>query len=171
MAVLAVGSPALAQDAAGPVLAQEVETSPKEMVQGAKDALSEMNFVEQTVNKDLEAATKSNDTTAAGCVRDRLNAIRALSMVSDRAQQDMLSALDVGEVARADHEYRKIQVALAKVREFLSEAQSCLGGEIVADNGTQVTVEGLAAGQDDTSGLGLSDGEVGVDPPSTTGFE
>lgn len=166
---LALAAPAVAQELGETATATQVST--KDKIQGAKDALTEMVAAEVQVGKDLEAAEKNGDAEAAECIRQRRSKISALVAVSARAQDDMNAALATAQEARADHEFRKIQVALTRVRQFRSEALTCMGEGAVADGATEVTVESDLDDRDDTQGLGISDGVVGTDPPGTTPFE
>ncbi|NOY26628.1 MAG: hypothetical protein GXP62_12205 [Oligoflexia bacterium] len=166
---LAGSTPALAQDLVD-TTTPHTETSVKVMIQGAKDALSEMTGADQAVGKNLDSAERAGDASGAECIRDRYSKISALIAVSSRAQTDMNTALASKQDARADHEYRKIQVALTKARQFRAEALACQGEGAVADGQTQVTVSANLGTTDDTQGLGVSDGVVGIDPPRTTPF-
>lgn len=170
LVALVATAPAIAQELGSEPLAQTAATSSKEMIQGAKDALSEMNSADAEVAKDLESAEKSGDADTAECIRIQRSKIAALIAVSARAQSDMNAALASGQDARADHEYRKIKVALVKVRQFRAEALACQGEGAVADGQTEITVDSDLDDSDDTDGLGLSDGVVGTDPPNTTPF-
>lgn len=170
-ASLALAVPAIAQDPAADQVDAAPQVSAKDKIQGAKDALAEMIAAEAQVAKDLETAEKGGDAETAECIRQRLSKMSALIAVSARAQEDMNAALATAQDARADHEYRKIQVALTKVRQFRSEALTCAGEGAVADGSTEVTVDIDLDESDDTDGLGISDGVVGTDPPGTTPFE
>lgn len=170
LAALIGTTPALAQGLGGDSEVVRSESSSKEMIQGAKDALAEMSEAEQDVAKDLESVEKAGDVETAECIRSRRSKIAALIGVSTRAQTDMNAALASAQTARADHEYRKIQVALTKARQFRAEALACQGEGAVADGQTEVTVDSDLDDADDTEGLGVSDGVVGIDPPGTTPF-
>lgn len=162
--------PASAQDA-GSVLAQGTEYTAKEMIQGARDALTEMAGAADSVQKLVEPVERQGDPEVVDCVRTRLSAINALYGVSVTANEELQAALAVDQLARANHEYRKITVSLGKTRQFTSEAEACAGDGAVADETTQVTGGELGAGADETEGSGVDDGVVGVDPPGTTPFE
>lgn len=165
---MSVGS-ALAQEPASGALSSGV--SSQEMVQQAKDALAEMSTIDAQVGKQLDDAEKEGDTETMECIRLRKSKIAALLAVSSLAQKDMNLALSTDQGARAEHEFRKITVAQAKVRQFQAEVQACTGEGAVADSSSSVDAESNLDGDDDTQGLGISDGVVGVDPPGTTPFE
>ncbi|HRE03844.1 MAG TPA: hypothetical protein PLV68_21285, partial [Ilumatobacteraceae bacterium] len=119
----------------------------------------------------LDEAEREGDAETVECIRLRKSKISALLAVSSLAQKDMNLALSSGQDARAEHEFRKITVAQAKVRQFQSEVQACTGEGSVADSSSSVDAESNLDEDDDTQGLGISDGVVGVDPPGTTPFE
>lgn len=170
MLLLAVAPAAPAQD--GGMLAQAAELTPKDMVQGARTALEEMHESAAETARLLETAERKGEPEEVDCVRTRNSAVVALEGVSETANRDMNAALAVDQVPRASHEYRKIEVALGKVRQFTGEAQACVGGGAVADDTTEVSGgEALSDGTDETEGSGIDDGVVGVDPPGTTPFE
>lgn len=163
---------AVAQDAGTLPSDSSSSYTAKEMLQGASDALAEMGGSLQEVEKLLESAERNGDTEAVDCIVTRLNAIRALEGVSNRASSDLQEALAADQLSRGNHEYRKIEIALNKVRLFTNDAQSCTGDGSSADGITEVTGgDDASSGEDDTNGLGISDGVVGTDPPGTTPFE
>ncbi len=161
-------SPAIAQETA---VAAAPAVSSQQMVQQAKDALAEMSAIDAQVGKQLDEAEREGDAETVECIRLRKSKISALLAVSSLAQKDMNLALSSGQDARAEHEFRKITVAQAKVRQFQSEVQACTGEGSVADSSSSVDAESNLDEDDDTQGLGISDGVVGVDPPGTTPFE
>ncbi|MFT4979146.1 MAG: hypothetical protein ACI8S6_005056 [Myxococcota bacterium] len=84
----------------------------------------------------------------------------------------MQEALASSSPERAEHEFRKIAVALSKSRQFLAEAEACAGqGDVVAGT-TDVEVlntQGITDA-DETSSTDV-DVVVGTDPPSSSQFE
>jgi hypothetical protein len=85
----------------------------------------------------------------------------------------MTDALADGNDERAEHEFRKIAIALSKVRQFVAEAEACVGqgGAVDGDTDVTVDVQGITDDSDDTEGTD-TDGEIiGDDPPNTSPFE
>jgi len=172
LGILSLGVvPAHADDGAAGAL--PAVTSPKAMMDGASDAISEMSTAADDLQKVLEDVQKRGDADAAQCVSLQLAKIKALLEVSRDAQGAMTQALADGLEQRADHEYRKIQIAVGKVRQFLADGHACEGGGAGAskDNTVVTTEWALAQVTDETQPKGDSDGVVGVDPPGTTSFE
>lgn len=146
-------------------------TSPKEKLDFAADAIVEMNDGIKTVEKLQEQVTREGDEELIQCVRIKMASIKALTDVSERANESMTDALADGNDERAEHEFRKIAIALSKVRQFVAEAEACVGQGGAVDGDTEVTVDaqGIAEG-DDTEGDD-TDGFIEPDPPSASQFE
>ena len=106
------------------------------------------------------------------CVNNKLSAVRALVQVAGSANAGMLDALDAGDADRAEHEFRKIGVALTKARQFQAEADACSGDDGVTPGVTEVEVtnEGLSE-TDDTERIDDGNTAVGDEPPGTSPFE
>ena len=124
--LLFAGSPAYAQGVGGTV---EISRSgdPREMAQYVRSALEEMMTGLKAVSKLADAARREGDDEMVQCVQARLSNIRALLMVSERANGAMKEAVGSANVQRAEHEFRKVVVSLAKVRQFTAEADGCMG--------------------------------------------
>lgn len=114
-------------------------TTPEEKIAYAERGNQEIRDAERQMTKLLEQARKDpNGAEAVQCVVSRLTAVRALVQVSMKAEVDMKTALQTGEEERANHEYRKIAVAVSKTRVLLAEANRCLTGEQVESGTTLV---------------------------------
>ena len=172
VALGAVPSGAHAQSLGGDV-AVSSGMSAKEMVNYANESLQEMEDARSDVEKLLQAAEKTGDADVIDCVAVRARNIRALMDVSKLAKAAMNEALADGDSQLAEHEVRKIAVARSKVKQFLVEAEACLG-DAVASSGTTELLPGEtdedAGGDDDTDPL-VDDDIIGTDPPNVTPFE
>lgn len=162
--------------AVAPAVAQEVsagstDLTSAEMVQRANTAISEMGASESEVSRLLDDAKDEGEQETIDCVSLRLSQISTLIGVSSLAQSDMNSYLSAQELQLAGHEFRKIEVAHGKVELFESQAKVCSGQGAVADATSSTQSDTSGDGDDDTQGLGISDGVVGTDPPGTTPFE
>jgi hypothetical protein len=117
--------------AATPGVSAELEmsstTSPKEKVDFARTAIDEMSASVKTVEKLLEQAEKDKNVEHVDCLQRKLTPMRALLEVSKASNTSMQQSLAASEIARADQEFRKVAVALTKSRDFLAEAQGCVG--------------------------------------------
>ncbi|MDP6933053.1 MAG: hypothetical protein QGG40_09060 [Myxococcota bacterium] len=172
IAAIGTGS-AWAQDTVAGELAQSSTTTPKEKLEFASAALDEMRSAVKSSEKMLTNAQREDDVEMSQCLRNKMASMRALAEVSEGARGAMQEALASSNMERAEHEFRKVAVAVSKVRQFMAEAEACLG-EGAARPGTtevEVTVEGITDVEDDTVGSDAEVGVVGVDPPQTSPFE
>ena len=147
-------------------------TSLKEKLDFAAEAIAEMQESVKLVEKIQEQVTREGDEELIQCVRTKLASVKALTDVSERANESMTDALAESNDERAEHEYRKIAIALSKVRQFAAEAEACIGQAAAVDGDTDVTVDvqGITDGED-TDETGTDDGIIGDDPPNTSPFE
>ncbi len=160
-----------AQDGAPQVRLSRTGDS-QEMAQYVHAAIEEMMGGLKNVSKLGDAARRNGDEEMIRCVSVRLGNIRALLMVSERASGAMKEANSSGRLDRAEHEFRKVVVSLAKVRHFTAEAESCMGeaGATPGTSAVQVSQSGLTEG-DDSESLDDYFFVVGVDPPRVSPFE
>lgn len=151
LSAAAASAPALAQDSGGSSegstsgglsgqLEASAQLSPKEKREFSHNALVEMQNALMTVDKYLEQAEREQDEDRIQCVRLNQASIKAPADVSERADAAMREALAQGSEQRAEHKFRKIAVALSKVRQFVAEAEACIGQGGVAAGATQVDV-------------------------------
>ena len=170
---LTFGAPVAAQD--GEVSGQlEVTsaTSAKEKLDFARDALAEMDSTKKRAEKLLDQAERGGEGDQIQCVRLKLASIKTLKQVSERAQSNMSEAIASENDLLADHEFRKIAVALSKVRQFIAEAEACMGEVGSADGSTEVSVnkEGISDAEE-TEPLTGEIGTVATDPGDISPFE
>lgn len=171
-ASISLGLPAHAQQGVGGEVAVTSATTAKEKLDFARQALIEMEDAAKRVDKLLDQAERGGDPDTIQCVRMKQASIRTLGQVSERAQASMSEAIAAGDDALADHEFRKITVATSKVRQFLAEAEACLGEAGSSDGVTdlQVEAEGTES-SDDTEPITEDLGTIGVDPPGISPLE
>lgn len=106
-------------------LERTASSTPAEKITYASNAVTEMTEAVKTVSGLLETARKKGDADVMQCLNNRLTALKALLQVSEAAQGSMKSALESNNSELADHEFRKIAVAIEKTRQLLAEAQRC----------------------------------------------
>ena len=155
-------------------LEQAAETTPEEKVRFVERVLEEMQGAVRETGKLLESAEKSKDVVRMQCLNQKLTSIRALLAVSEQASGAMQNALVAAENQSADHEFRKIAVALSKVRQFNAEADACLGAVGTQPGAIEIEVEEgtvLAGDADDTEPMEDGNTDIGIDPPGTSPFE
>jgi hypothetical protein len=166
----------------GPVLAQGAsdvdalplgaKASPEQMQGFVARSIEEMVNGVKSMNKMVSQARREGDEEKVACLESRLSYVRALLMVSERANGAMKEAVAGGLSSRSEHEFRKVAVAVSKVRQFLAEAETCLGEEGTTPGTTELDVDdpGLKEG-DDTEAMDDYFVVVGDDPTHTSPFE
>jgi len=172
-ALFAVAPTALAQDdGASGQLEQGSSTSDREKLEFAESSVSEMNDAVKSVSKKLETAERESDDLKIQCLSKKLSGIRALSEVSADAKSSMEKALSSGDTSLAEHEFRKIAVALSKVRQFQAEAEACVGDSDTTPGVTDVNVsiDGLTEGTE-TDLMDPGDIDIGSEPPDQSPFQ
>lgn len=177
VAVLAVGllgsaGGALAQDAGvSGELERSAGASPQEKLDYASDAAEEQRGALKEIQTLIDDATRQGEAERLDCLTERLSQIRALAQVTELAETSMRDSLAAGQTERADHEMRKIAVALGKTRQLMLEAKACVDEAGVASGETTVRVDGeLAEGGDETSPLSVDVMDQGFDPPQQSPF-
>ena len=146
--------------------------NPAEMAQYVRSALEEMMNGLKSVSRLSDAARRESDEEMLRCVQVKLSNVRALLMVSERANGAMKEAQSRASGDRAEHEFRKIVVSLAKVRQFVAEAEACVGDVGSTPGTSEVQVD--AAGLEESNEMEPMDDYftvLGVDPPATSPFE
>ena len=171
LAVFGFSSPTWAQDyGSNGGLPDPEGMTAKERNDATSGAIREMQGMLSQIVTLLTKAQQEGDPDHIQCVKDKQASSRAMVDVSVMAESAMQEALSGDSPARALTEYRKVSVALTKVRQFLAEAQSCVGEEV---EGGQVDVEstGDDAETDEVAVTLMSDEDWETDPPNTTPFE
>jgi len=131
--------------------------TPKEKSEFARSALEEMNAAVKKVENLLEQANKEKQTEAVECLSKKLTPMRTLVDVTRESTNSMQLAMAANDAAHTDTEFRKIAVALSKVRDFLQEALAC-GGSSADEKAKSVatitqTVEDLVDGSGIEQGI------------------
>ena len=183
LAVL-LSTSAWAQDSSG--ISSELErtasTTPAQKIDYAAASTTEIEEALGRVDRLVEDLQEDPTNGNLECVTVRQASIRALLSVSNTAENQMKQALGIlagGDdpdqkeraVDKADHEFRKIAVAVSKTRMLLAEAQRCVGGEALADGEVSVDVlidDDMSGAEDEPSDIGQTD--VGFDPPDASPF-
>ena len=150
------------------------QTSPEGKLAYAKASNDEIAVAEKEVARSLEAAYKTGEAPVIECLLSRLTAIRALQSVSERAEGAMKEALadsSPGAAEKANHEFRKIAVAVSKTRMLRSEAGRCSSSD---ENGSSNTLVDWESFLQDYQGLwdefDLDDLDLSGDVPEVSPF-
>jgi len=149
---------------------QSAQSSPEEMIRFTDMALEEMRQAEKDVARMLEGAEREKAMVSIQCISRKLTTMRALLEVSESAAVDLKQALADGENDSAQHDFRKIAIALSKVRQFRAEAEACGGGGGQTGETVIEVVENAITSEDETEELDL-DIDFGNQPPPTSQFQ
>lgn len=170
--VLAFTSVGQAQDPTGVTsdIERTATTSPQEKIAYAETSNEEIRDAERAINRLLEQARKDGDAEAIECLVNRLTSVRALLQVSESAETAMKDAIAAGTEEKANHEFRKIAVAVSKTRMLLAEAQRCASDQQVESGTTLVDWESAIADENDLDNLDIDDFDIGLDPPPVSPF-
>jgi DNA-binding phage protein len=170
--VALAGSEVRAQDPSGVTsdLERTASTTPQEKISYAESSNEEIRDAEKQITRLLEQARKDNDAEAIECLANRLTSVRALLQVSESAEVAMRDSIAAGLVEKANHEFRKIAVAISKTRMLLAEAQRCASEQQVEPGQTLVDWESALADENDLASLDPTDFTFGGDPPQVSPF-
>jgi saccharopine dehydrogenase-like NADP-dependent oxidoreductase len=154
-------------------LEQSTATSSSEKREFATDANKEMEAAVKKLSKAMADAEREREAVRLNCLSKKLSSARTLSEVAESASQAMNVAIDGNDLDKAEHEFRKIAVALQKTREFAAEGEACLGDAGSSPGVTSVVVsQGDLDAEDDTEPIDDGSlGLLGVDPPETSPFQ
>ena len=150
-----------------------VSVSPKDQLDFGRAALAELDNALKRVARLIEEAAKDGAAPEAQqCLAKKQASLKTLESVTQKSNALLKEALASNQTARADAEYRKLGVISSKVKQFLAEAETCVGGRGQSKGTTEVEVTSQAlADAGDTAALTADDPIVGVDPPNSTPFE
>jgi hypothetical protein len=171
--LLGLSAPAWAQDEGiRGELERVASTSPDEKVQYAAAATAEIQDAVAAVSKMLDQAERDGDAEKIECVQSRLKSLKALAHVTEAASVALSDALDASKSPIADHEVRKIAVAVAKTRQLRMEAEACVN-ESKSEEGTDTRdfTGPETADASDTEGVDDDIIDIGEDPPEVSPFQ
>jgi DNA-binding phage protein len=151
-------------------LERTASTSPQEKIAYAESSNQEIRDAEKQIARLLEQARKDGDDEAIECLMNRLTSVRALLSVSEASEIAMKDALAAGLEEKADHEFRKIAVAISKTRMLLAESERCASDQTVESGTTLVDWESALADEPDLDDVVITDFDIGLDPPEVTPF-
>ena len=145
-------------------------SSPQDKLSYAEDSNFEIREGERQISRLLEQARRDGDIDAIECLISRVTSLRALLGVSQGAEGALRDAITAGEDAKADHEFRKIAVAVSKTRMLLAEAQRCAADQELESGTTIVEWDENLVESDPFEENQVSDFDISVDPPDVSPF-
>lgn len=175
IALLAGILPAHAADPSG--VSSEVSahpsTTPDEKRQYAAAAVQEIEDAERQIKKLLDQlrARKDADADNVQCLVNAQSLVGALKQVAINGKTNLDAALTANEIEKADHEWRKIGVALEKTRQLYAEAQRCASTNQLESGTTLVDWESANDFVDQFLEPDIDDFDIDIAPPSITPFQ
>ncbi len=164
---------AMAQDDITGQLEQSNRVSPEEMLRFADMALDEIKMAVDDVSSMLEDAEREQDAALTQNLGTALATLRALYEVSQSSALKMEQAIDDGDLDLAEHEYRKLTIALAKARQYRNEAEGYVGETEAEPGQTSVEVieEPLEYFEEDTAIFDIYEDTFDDTAPTTSPFQ
>lgn len=120
---------------------EDVNLSPKQMLDKSRGIVPEMDQLKATVAEQLTEAKKKKDVVKALCLDDKVKQIKLASDTAKDRVVDLTSAVTQNDPDRSRHEFTVIQVLRARVQTLVAEAQQCIGEETGFIGNSDVTVD------------------------------
>lgn len=156
--------------------AQEMPSKAAIDIKKANESFNELSDISRIVDEKLKSAQKSGDMEKVQCISSRQASIAALAAITKQAQTTMEANIGGQNPMRAKSELKKIEVALAKARQYEKEVETCLNLVKQKENPDQTTevdvdksaVAELLVGDEATFGLNTPENSVSEMTPQTT---
>lgn len=120
---------------------EDVNLSPKQMLDRAQAAVPEMDHLRGSVARQLADAKLKKDVVKALCLDDKVKQMKLATETAKDRVVDLTSAVTQNDPDRSKHEFTVIQVLRERVQTLVAEAQQCIGEETGFVGNTNVTVD------------------------------
>jgi hypothetical protein len=140
-----------------------------ELLRFASMATGEMRAAVQDLTRMASEAARQDNAAAQRCLADKLETVRLLLGAAAEAELNAQRALSEEDQARADHEIRKIAIALSRIRRLHAEAELCGSGSS-APYDEQVTPLSTFESPTDETEAPIIESDFGPTPPDTSPF-
>jgi hypothetical protein len=142
---------------------KKASLSPDEMRQQADKLIQNMQRALQRGIQLQNTARRQKDVIKLNCINDKLLQIKQLLNIAEQSRTNMVEAIAQNDEGGSYHQYSQVTIAHEKVSGLLSEAEGCIGEEIVFVGETKVTVDEPELPDDDPTDI--SPEPVDVEPP------
>jgi hypothetical protein len=145
---------------------QDVNLTPKQMLDKVKSMVPEMEKQRGFVAGQLTDAKNKKDVVKALCLDDK---VKQMKLATDTAKDrvvDLTSSVGQNDPDRSKHEFTVIQVLRERVQTLVAEAQQCIGEETGFIGNQEITVD-IDPAIPDTDPSGFPDDPLVSDPPVT----
>lgn len=120
---------------------KEAKLDPKEMVRETDKLIDEMQGMLERVIALQQMARKQKDVIRLNCVNDRLIQVKKLLNIAEASRTDMVEAIASENERERYHQYTKVRITYENVTTLRSEAEGCVGEELIFLGPTRVEVE------------------------------
>jgi hypothetical protein len=151
-------------------LEQAASATPAEKVAYAESANGEIREAEKQISRLLEQSRRESDAEAIECLLSRLTSVRALLQVSEASEISMRNAIASSSDEMANHEFRKVAVAVGKTRMLVAEAQRCASHQELESGTTLLDWSTMLAQYDDDLPDQTATTITNLEPPPVSPF-
>lgn len=157
-------TPAVAQDGGE---ATEVASTPGEKLSEAQQALRDIRDISDYVGELLTGVKEGEQPVQVKCLNKKVASLKTLTEITESASLSMQESMAEGNDGRADHEYRKVGVALSKAKQLRAEAEACLG----EDGAPETTIEVNESETEGSDDVDSGNTDIGSDPPDVSPYQ
>ena len=172
LASLAIGGSLLraqpADEAAPEVTAPVVKAAnltPAEMQAQSQKHITKMQEVLVRVVELQHLARKQKDVIKLNCVNDKLLQVKQLLNIAEAGRTDLIESIAQRDNEGTLHQFSQISIAKEKTDGLHSEAEGCIGEELIFLGPTEITVDDPGLPDDPTSADGFDWDNI-VEPPA-----
>lgn len=144
----------------------QANLTPAEMKNQSELYLKDMQTVLVQIVELQQMARKQKDVIKLNCVNDKLLQIKQLLNIAEGGRTDMIEAIAQQDQDETTHQFSQISIAKEKTDGLYSEAQGCIGEELVFLGPTEVIVDEGNVSDDPTGDDVFGEGADVLDPPA-----
>jgi hypothetical protein len=167
---LCLAVPGAARSGPHQPVAWQRQASEQEILLFADLALEEMAHMVMAVEDMVEAAERDEHEAGVACLSSKLTTITLIHRAAAAVLDDCHLALEAGDLGMAEHQVRKIAIALSRMRQIHVNAELCPGVWPLGAYPPRVLDRGHYPPGDDTEALDAED-EFGPNPPETSPYQ
>ena len=130
---------------------ERVELTPDEMTFKADELIKAMRAGLKEVIKVQKVARKQQDVIKLNCVNDKLLQVKQLMNIAEASSTDMVEAIAQQDIESTQHQFSQITIASEKTDGLRSEAEGCIGEELIFLGPTEVVVDDPGLQDDPTA--------------------
>lgn len=121
---------------------KESNLTPAEMQAKSEEHLKEMHETLARVVELQKLARKQKDVIKLNCVNDKLLQVKQLLNIAEAGRTDMVEAIAQQDSESTQHQFSQVTISREKTDGLRSEAEGCIGEELIFLGPTEVDVDG-----------------------------